>query len=204
MSGEGKHRSVSTGVPHYRKRTPLAPCRRPLRGPGVVGVFLWARFSLRDMQHDGGKLRLGEKWIERERECVCVCVRERERERERERAEEVCRPWSHERREGQALRGGIHDLGRWGNDPKSHGARPVHLIIKMIKWIRTSRLSIKNSLCTHGSRLGMSNGLSLARQKRSLTGQAVSNGLSLIRQKPESSEGMWMGPRQVCVKVGLR
>ena len=28
----------------------------------------------------------------------------------------------------------------------SHGARPVHLIIKMIKWIRTSRLSIKNSL----------------------------------------------------------
>ena len=27
-----------------------------------------------------------------------------------------------------------------------HGARPVHLITKMIKWIRTSRLSIKNSL----------------------------------------------------------
>jgi len=27
----------------------------------------------------------------------------------------------------------------------SHGARPVHLIITMIKWIRTSRLSIKNS-----------------------------------------------------------
>jgi len=32
----------------------------------------------------------------------------------------------------------------------SHGARPVHLIITMIKWIRTSRLSRKNSLsgCT--------------------------------------------------------
>jgi len=30
----------------------------------------------------------------------------------------------------------------------SHGARPVHLIITTIKWIRTSRLSIKNSL--HG------------------------------------------------------
>ena len=29
----------------------------------------------------------------------------------------------------------------------SHGARPVHLIITMIKWIQTSRLSIKNSLC---------------------------------------------------------
>jgi len=29
----------------------------------------------------------------------------------------------------------------------SHGERPVHLIITIIKWIRTSRLSIKNSLC---------------------------------------------------------
>ena len=28
----------------------------------------------------------------------------------------------------------------------SHGARPVHLIIPTIKWIRTSRLPIKNSL----------------------------------------------------------
>jgi len=28
----------------------------------------------------------------------------------------------------------------------SHGARPVHLIITMLKWIRTRRLSIKNSL----------------------------------------------------------
>jgi len=28
----------------------------------------------------------------------------------------------------------------------SPGARPVHLIITVIKWIRTSRLSIKNSL----------------------------------------------------------
>jgi len=28
----------------------------------------------------------------------------------------------------------------------SHGARPVYLIITMVKWIRTSRLSIKNSL----------------------------------------------------------
>ena len=27
----------------------------------------------------------------------------------------------------------------------SHGARPVHLIISMVKWLRTSRLSIKNS-----------------------------------------------------------
>ena len=28
----------------------------------------------------------------------------------------------------------------------SHGARPVHLIMMMMKWIQTSRLSIKNSL----------------------------------------------------------
>jgi len=28
----------------------------------------------------------------------------------------------------------------------SHGARPVHPIITMIKWIRTSRLSMKNCL----------------------------------------------------------
>jgi len=32
------------------------------------------------------------------------------------------------------------------NNSNSHGARPVHLVISMIKWIRTSRLSIKNSL----------------------------------------------------------
>jgi len=32
----------------------------------------------------------------------------------------------------------------------SHGARPVHLIITMIKWIRTSRLSVKNSLSGSG------------------------------------------------------
>ena len=32
----------------------------------------------------------------------------------------------------------------------SHGARPVHLIITMIKWIRTSRLSIKKSLSLEG------------------------------------------------------
>ena len=32
-----------------------------------------------------------------------------------------------------------------------HGARPVHLIITMIKWFRTSRLSIKNSLSLLGA-----------------------------------------------------
>jgi len=37
------------------------------------------------------------------------------------------------------------NVGPKGN-ANSHGARPVHLIITMVKWIRTSRLSIKNSL----------------------------------------------------------
>ena len=32
----------------------------------------------------------------------------------------------------------------------SHGARPVHFIITMMQWIRTSRLSIKNSLSSRG------------------------------------------------------
>ena len=52
-------------------------------------------------------------------------------------------------------------LARYTTDPRkvdvrlpgkrnsnSHGARPVHLSITMIKWIRTSRFSIKNSLST--------------------------------------------------------
>ena len=37
---------------------------------------------------------------------------------------------------------------------KSHGARPVHLIITMIKWIRIIRLSIKNSLSEGIYRIG--------------------------------------------------
>jgi len=40
----------------------------------------------------------------------------------------------------------------------SHGARPVHLIITMIKWIRTSRLSIKNSLSLSAERTETSRG----------------------------------------------
>ena len=35
-------------------------------------------------------------------------------------------------------------------NPESHGAMPVHQIISRIKWIRTSRLSIKNSLSLGG------------------------------------------------------
>jgi len=54
---------------------------------------------------------------------------------------------------GSAGAGGVCVWGRkvdvrlpGKGNPNSHGARPVHLIITMIKWIRTSRLSIKKSL----------------------------------------------------------
>ena len=36
--------------------------------------------------------------------------------------------------------------GKWNSN--SQGARPVRLILTIIKWIRTNRLSIKNSLCS--------------------------------------------------------
>ena len=45
-------------------------------------------------------------------------------------------------------------LPKKGNS-NSHGARPVHLIITMIKWIRTSKLSIKNSLLGPGKDRGV-------------------------------------------------
>ena len=40
----------------------------------------------------------------------------------------------------------------------TRGARPVHQIITMIKWIRTSRLSIKNAPGARGRRGGVSRG----------------------------------------------
>jgi len=50
--------------------------------------------------------------------------------------------------------GDVTTVGDGGGDPPVApegalprlGARPVHLIITMIEWMRTSRLSIKNSL----------------------------------------------------------
>ena len=45
--------------------------------------------------------------------------------------------------EGLARKVNVRLPGK-GNS-NSHGARPVHLIITMIKWIRISRLSLKNS-----------------------------------------------------------
>ena len=36
----------------------------------------------------------------------------------------------------------------------AHGARPVHQIISLIEWVRTNRLSIKNSLSSTCFRVG--------------------------------------------------
>ena len=66
------------------------------------------------------------------RERVYVCVRERE---DLVSAREAAHNLERESREVPGK----------GNS-NSHGARPVHRIITMIKWIRTSRLSIKNYL----------------------------------------------------------
>ena len=47
--------------------------------------------------------------------------------------------------------------GYLGNgNSSSHGARPVHLIILMIKWIWTSRLPMKDSLSAKGNDAGTS------------------------------------------------
>ena len=57
------------------------------------------------------------------------------------------RTWDNARR---AFRGEV-DVRLPGKENSNfHGARPVYLIIPMIKWIRTSRLSIKNSLSLVG------------------------------------------------------
>ena len=40
--------------------------------------------------------------------------------------------------------------GKGNSNPND--ARPVHLIITMVKWIRTSRMSIKNSLSRRRTR----------------------------------------------------
>ena len=65
-------------------------------------------------------------------------ARERERERKREREREKARGLEHPRKVDVRL------PGKRSSTP--HSAKPVHLIITMIMWIRTRRLPIKNSL----------------------------------------------------------
>ena len=57
--------------------------------------------------------------------------------------------WLHAGGSGRKVDEGLpgkENFNSHGETPNTHGARPVHLIITMIKWIWTSRLSIKNSL----------------------------------------------------------
>ena len=90
---------------------------------------------------------------------MCVKEREREMEREKERERERERERGIEC-EGESESGsavGIpsdrHAFFRKVNvrltekiNTNSHGARPDHQIISMLKWIRVSKLSMKNSL----------------------------------------------------------
>jgi len=74
--------------------------------------------------------------------------------------------------------GGPRVGGRGRRDPalgnsNSHGARPVHLIITMIKWIRNSRLSIKNSFSPppRGREVGREGGRERAREGKGEKGR---------------------------------
>jgi len=69
--------------------------------------------------------------------------KERERETEREKEKEKAKDTDKDQNK---------EIPQRQENAKSHGARPVHLIITMIKWIQTSGLSIKNSLSTAAAR----------------------------------------------------
>ena len=72
----------------------------------------------------------------------------------------------------------------------SPGARPVHPIISMIQWIRTSRLSIKNSLAARrGGAYTSPCGCRLVRAKV-LSGLSPYRGTSLIRKRPTRRTGI--------------
>ena len=64
----------------------------------------------------------------------------------------------HARQERRSCRrkGGVRLPGK--ENTNSHGARPVHLIITTMKWIRTSRLSTENFLSSLHVGFGVSTG----------------------------------------------
>jgi len=73
------------------------------------------------------------------------------------------------------------------------GARPVHLIISMIKWIRTSRLTIKNSISPPRS--------SARRRSRTCHGQRIRY---LIRASPPCVPKPIVGAMHYPIPVKLR
>ena len=115
--------SLCGGTSLTRKRTPIGPCRRPM--PSVLGGSWGGGRFLKNVLEFKNVLptvfRMGAPY---------------------ERGTYVQGYLSHSRKVDIRLTGK-------GNS-NSHGARPVHLITSMIKWIRTSGLSIKNSLCVQG------------------------------------------------------
>ena len=62
----------------------------------------------------------------------------------------------------------------------SHGARPVHLIITMMKRIRTSRLPIKTSLSTAGTAVAQT----LWDEEADMDGATVSSGHKPLNAEP--------------------
>ena len=80
----------------------------------------------------------------------------------------------------------LHDVPETGNS-NSHGARPVRLIITMIKWIRTSRLSTQNS---HSLARTVRAGGVRASRKGARGGGCSAGGLWLPARQDESQ-----GPR---------
>ena len=123
--------------------------------------------------------------------------------------------WESNFRTGHLLWAGPHDLrtpalsllrkvdvrlpGK-GNS-NSHGARPVHLIITMIKWIRTSRLLINNSLPCSLILRGW--GLVISVWGAKLTGErfpAVNPATSRGKRRCSRS---WAPPSSLCLSLSL-
>jgi len=74
-----------------------------------------------------------------------------------------------------------------------HGARPVHQIIFMMKWIRTSRLSIKNSLSGLCFPVTSSYAIRGARLPAPLPSEDGTTWAFTFKLRPESGLGCFMG-----------
>jgi len=87
----------------------------------------------------------------------------------------TCVRWDYEGGD-ECLKRKVDERQPGKGNSNSHGARPVHLIITMITWIRTSRLSINNSLSECSKKV--------SRPGRPRTLTVGYRGASLIRKCP--------------------
>jgi len=96
----------------------------------------------------------------------------------------VCRvPWRVRR---QPRKADVRLPGKRNSD--SHDARPVHLIITMIKWIRTSRLSIKDFLSPQATEAaGLLAGLEKVKLLREPEAAALAYGTFLLLYYSQAS-----------------